>query len=555
MSPASQLPEDEVQLQRDSGLQNELIVRYVDKTGNLILQVPAEQLLHFERAIAAEFQQAKPPATTEGENPKGGPMGISFNAASLLNGNGIDVNAVVSELQSASSGQLTLWQQEQSDLQTKASQLTTINTDLSSLASAVQALTDPLGAFSAVTASSSLPAVVTATASSSATPGNHTLVVSSLASSGTVYTAPLADAKTSFLPSGATSADIQLQVGGSTGATHDLKITAGTNDTLSTLATYINTQSSANNWGVYATVLTDASGSRLSISSQATGSTGALAITTNTTLDSSGNPTGTPTNLTFETPVGGTNAVFTVDGIPFSSTTNSVSDAIPGVTLNLVSPYTGQVQVAVSADQSQVTSALTTFVSAYNRVVGDLNAEFAVDPTTNSQGPLASDGGLRSLQTSLLADATYTVNGSGGLVNMAALGIDMQNDGTLSVNAQTLSNQLATNPSGVQDFFQNLTTGFATNFNKDLTNLTDATQGPLNLDLTENKTQQTDLSNRMSDFQTQLATQKQQLIQEFSSVNASLEEYPFLLQEVLSQLGNTSSTSTNTSPAKGSSTS
>jgi hypothetical protein len=75
VSPASQLPEDEVQLQRDSGLQNELIVRYVDKTGNLILQVPAEQLLHFERAIAAEFQQAKPPATTEGENPKGGSHG------------------------------------------------------------------------------------------------------------------------------------------------------------------------------------------------------------------------------------------------------------------------------------------------------------------------------------------------------------------------------------------------------------------------------------------------------------------------------------------------
>jgi hypothetical protein len=75
VSPASQLPEDEVQLQRDSGLQNELIVRYVDKTGNLILQVPAEQLLNLERAIAAEFQQAKPPATTEGENQKGGSHG------------------------------------------------------------------------------------------------------------------------------------------------------------------------------------------------------------------------------------------------------------------------------------------------------------------------------------------------------------------------------------------------------------------------------------------------------------------------------------------------
>ncbi len=484
-------------------------------------------------------------------------MGISFNAATLLNGNGIDVNSVVNELQATASGQLTIWQQEQSTLQTQASNLTAINSDLSSLASAVQALNDPLGAFSAVTATSSLPEVVTATASSSATAGNHTVVVSSLASSGTVYTAALASASTSILPSGATSADIGLQVGGSSGTTYTIQITAGSNDTLSTLASYINQQSQANNWGVYASVLTDASGARLSISSTATGTPGALAITQNTTLDGSGNPTGTPTNLTFEPAVGGTNATFTVDGIPFSSTTNSVNDAIPGVTLNLVSTYSGQVQVAVSPDTSQVTSALSNFVSAYNKVMGDINSEFAVDPTTNSQGPLGSDASLRTLQSNLLADVTHTVTGDGSLVNLAALGINMQDDGTLSVDAQTLSNALATNPSGVQSFFQNATTGFATNFTNDLNNLTDPTQGPLNLDLTENQAQQTDLSNRISDFQDQLATQKQQLIQEFSSVNASLEEYPFLLQEVLSQLGtsSSSSTSSNTSPASGSSTS
>jgi flagellar hook-associated protein 2 len=469
-------------------------------------------------------------------------MGISFNAASLLNGNGIDVNAVVAELQATTGKQLTLWQQQHADLQTKASLLTGINTDLSSLASAVQALADPVGAFSAVTATSSLPAVVTATANSSAATGNHTLVVSGLASSGTVYTAALADAKTSFLPSGATSADIQLQVGGSSGTTHDIQITAGSNDTISTLADYINQQSLDNNWGVTATVLTDASGARLAISSQATGSPGALAVTTNTT------------SLAFQPPVGGTDAVFTVDGIPFSSSSNTVSDAIPGVTLNLVSPYTGQVQVAVSPDQSQVTSALTNFVSAYNRVIADLNSQFAVDPTTNSQGPLGSDAGLRTLQTSLLADATFTVNGSNGLVNLAALGIDMQNDGTLSIDAQKVSNALASNPSGVQDFFQNLTTGFATNFNKDLNSLTAPTQGPLNLDLAENRTQQADLGDRIANFQVQLATQKQHLLAQFSSVNASLELYPFLLQQVLSQLGNTSSNSNNSGPTKGSST-
>jgi len=471
-------------------------------------------------------------------------MGISFNAASLLNGNGIDVNEVVSEMQSASSGQLDLWQQQQATLQTQASDLTSINSDLSNLATAVQALTDPLGAFSAVTASSSLPAVVTATASSSATAGNHTVVVSSLASSGTVYTAPLADANTSFLTSGATSGDIQLQVGGSSGTTYDLPITAGSNDTISTLATYINQQSQANNWGVAASVLTDASGSRLSISSQATGTTGALAITSNNT------------NLSFETPVGGTNATFTVDGIPFSSTTNTVTDAIPGVTLNLVSTYSGQVQVAVSPDTSQVTNAISNFVSAYNTVIGDLNNQFAINPSTNSQGPLGSDPSLSDLQTSLLSDVAYSVTGnSGGFVNLGSLGINMQDDGTLSIDAETLSNAIANNPSAVQSFFQDATSGFATNFNNDLNNLTDPTQGPLYLDLTQNQAEQTDLSNQISDFQDQLATQKQSLIQEFSSVNASLEEYPFLLQEVLSQLGTTSPTSSNTSPATGSSTS
>jgi hypothetical protein len=63
--PPSQLPEDEVQLQRDSQLQEELIVRYMDKSGNLILQVPSAQTLDFQRAIAAEFDQAQSRASNK----------------------------------------------------------------------------------------------------------------------------------------------------------------------------------------------------------------------------------------------------------------------------------------------------------------------------------------------------------------------------------------------------------------------------------------------------------------------------------------------------------
>ena len=67
----TQQPEDEVELQRDSELENQLIVRYVDKAGNLVLQVPAEQLLNVERAIAQEFRQLKPHAASDDGGQKG----------------------------------------------------------------------------------------------------------------------------------------------------------------------------------------------------------------------------------------------------------------------------------------------------------------------------------------------------------------------------------------------------------------------------------------------------------------------------------------------------
>lgn len=71
VSSAPSTPQDEVQLQRDTQLEDELIVRYVDKAGNLILQVPSEQTLNLERSIAAEFQQEKHPAATEVVSQKG----------------------------------------------------------------------------------------------------------------------------------------------------------------------------------------------------------------------------------------------------------------------------------------------------------------------------------------------------------------------------------------------------------------------------------------------------------------------------------------------------
>ncbi len=427
-------------------------------------------------------------------------MGVSFNAGNLLNGNGIDVKSVVSAFLAPSNASISIYQNQQTNLATNAGLLQGINNNLTNLATAAAALADPQGALAAIAATSTVPSILTATGQASAVTGSHQIVVSSLATTGTLFTNPVTDGNTSFLTAGATTGDIQLQVGGPTGKTLDIAITKGSNDTLSTLADYINKQS----FGVTASVVTDATGARLTLLSKASGTPGALAITNNTT------------GLIFNTPVGGTNAQLTIDGVPFASATNTVTGAIPGVTLNLASAAPGTpVQLTVGPDTAQATAAINNFVSAYNAIVGNLNAQFAVDPTTNAQGPLAPDTSLSSV--------------------------------------------LAANPSGVQSFFQNASgTGFANNLNTNLQGLTDPTAGILNVDIAGNTTQQSALTKQIASLQDRVTAQTASLTLLYDKVNATLESYPILLQETTAEIaainGNTisqPSASTNTAPTKG----
>src|SRR5271166_4616776 len=236
--------------------------------------MPGQAALHEPRPAPNQQRESKEETT----------MGISLNPSTILSGQGIDVSSLVQQIISEQSGQLSVWQAQQTTLATQDGLLEGMNNNLTSLQTAVEALADPTGALAAQAATSSQPDVVTATAQSTAIAGTHTVIVNSLATTGALYTDPIvAGANVSILPSGATGGDLQLQIGGSSGTVYDIAITPGSNDTLNTLATYINGQSTANNWGVTASVVSDANGSRLALFSQNTGTSGALAIAANTT--------------------------------------------------------------------------------------------------------------------------------------------------------------------------------------------------------------------------------------------------------------------------------
>jgi flagellar hook-associated protein 2 len=294
-----------------------------------------------------------------------------------------------------------------------------------------------------------------------------------------------------------------------------------TDNTLSQLAATINSQ----NAGVTASVIQDANGYRLALVSNTSGAPGQITVSANTT------------GLNFNTGVTAENASLEVDGVPISSASNTVSNVIPGVTLNLgsASPNT-QVALSVNPDTTQITSAINTFVSAYNTVIGDINSQFNVAADGSGGGPLEADNTLRDVQSQLLGAISYSISGNNGIVNLASLGINMNNDGTLTVDDSTLDTALQSNFSAVQNFLQNATTGFAQNLSTALSNVNAPGTGLLSIDAQSITNTSQDLTSQISDLQASLAVQQQSLTDVYSQVNATLQELPLLENQISSQI-------------------
>ncbi len=446
-----------------------------------------------------------------------GTTGINLGSLGSTNGigglgAGINVQSFVSAELAAPLAQVQQLQSEQSTFSSQTSALQQIQNDLNNLQSAEQALSNPLGALNAQTADSSNSNVLNATADGTATAGVHTITVNSLATTSSYYTNDVATGDTAI-----GTGSFQLQIGSNT----PVPITVdSTNNTLNKLAASINSQ----NLGVSASVVNDANGARLALVSNSTGAPGDLTV--------SGNTTG----LNFTKAVTGSNASLTVDGIPISSTTGTVTGVIPGVTLQLGSPSASPVSLTIGADTTSATNAINNFVSAYNQAINDINVQFAVNSDGSGGGPLEADGSIRDAQAQLLSAISFATSGNNGAVNLASIGVNLNNDGTLSVDSGTLQSALQTNFAGVQNFFQNTTTGFAQNLDTALNNINGPGTGSLALDLQGINQSQQDIASHINDLEASITAQQQTLTQTYSQMNVTLQELPLLVQQINSQL-------------------
>ncbi|RON79878.1 flagellar filament capping protein FliD [Pseudomonas fluorescens] len=339
-------------------------------------------------------------------------------------GSGLDIGAIVTALVNADKSA----KQTQIDTQTKSNSLkiSGVGSLKSALAAYQKAMTDlnkaTSPAFAGFTATSDTPAVVGATSDKTAVPGTYSVVVNNLATGSKVASAAFAGGAASAIPSGT------LKIS-QNGIDYNVEIPA--NATLQSTRDAINTAQASN--GISANIVTDSSGSsRLVLSSNKTGAGMDLQVSGIAGLEIDG------TQKMGASPAAGASgavgelaqdASLTIDGLAVTSKTNTVTGAISGMTLNLVTPspvVNGKATaatVSVATNTAGIQTSLQTFIDAYNTLKKTVDTLSKATPDADGNLTVSAAFTGDSLPRSLMADvrAQLTDPGAGGQGQLSVL--------------------------------------------------------------------------------------------------------------------------------------
>jgi flagellar hook-associated protein 2 len=347
---------------------------------------------------------------------------------------GIDSGKIVDQLVAAARQPIRRLEQKQAVLDGRARRLGTLSSKLADLGKAAAALASPEKA-APVTATSSNESVFTVRGTGGGSPARYSVQVTSLATADRYYAdAVAARNQTGLFGTGSLS----IQVGSGTAVSVDV---TGT-DTLDSLASKIN----ASGAGVTASILNTGSGYRLQIGGSQTGAANALTLTeTGTTLGLNN-----PGNRV----VTASDAVVQIDGFAVTRSSNEISGAIPGVTLDLrkTSAVGTTETVEVARDQGSLVERLRSFVNAFNAVNATIDGESSapVGTPTKAADSLNGDSTLRTIQGRLRTLVTSPMTGaSGAYTSLGSIGIAVQRGGTLALDETKLSRALAADPDAV----------------------------------------------------------------------------------------------------------
>jgi flagellar hook-associated protein 2 len=399
-------------------------------------------------------------------------------------GSGLDVNSLIDQLVAVDKQPLVNLQQREAGYQAQLSAFGSLQGSLGTLQSAMQQLSS-VSNFQKVSADVGDTTLLTASASSSVAAGTHTIDVQQLAQAQHLRSATFADSNTA-IGSGSLTFEFGTYDSGTNSFTlnpdqsaHTVTIAPGS-DTLSGIRDAVNTAGI----GVSASIINDGSGDVLVFSSKDSGVANSLKVTVadddGTNSDGAGlsqlayDPTATTgSGRNLSEIVAAQNASAVIDGITVSKSSNTISDALEDVTLNLLKAGSGPTTLTIGNDNDAIQAATHQFVDAYNSFTTTLKNLTAYDPDTQVAAPLQGDSTALSIERSVRSVLSLSVAyAPGKTAALPDIGITLQNDGTLAVDNTRLQQVIADQPDLVGKLFAQ--TGAATddlvNFNATGTN-------------------------------------------------------------------------------------
>ena len=358
---------------------------------------------------------------------------------------GLDTSSIVSKLIELKRRPIDVISAKKDLWDTKLSELQSLNVRLLSFQSVVNSMKTSdgfltkTGAFSNNNASDNNK-VVSLAASSTAASGSFSLVVNSLAkaekevSEGFASTASSVSTGTFSIKVGSTTTSITIN---------------SSNNTLAGLKNAIN----ASGADVTAYILNDGSDTnpyRLVITSKNEGTDNALEITsTPTGLIGAGNVPG----MTFTETQSAANASITLDGISITKSSNTITDIIDGVTVELGSVGSGT--ITIGSDVDSVKTNIEEFVSEYNALIKFINDQFFFNTETGETGTLFGNTAVIDLQSTLRDIISGEVPGlTGTYTTLAQIGITTNSvSGNLEIDDGDLTDAMNADIDAVTNLF------------------------------------------------------------------------------------------------------
>ena len=364
-------------------------------------------------------------------------------------GSGIDVNSIVTQLLALERRPIDLLSATRTKLDAQLSSYGKLQASLGAVRDAARALTDA-SAWTPTTVASSDAAAVSAISSGSSPPGNYAVEVTRLAAaqSATTVTIPT---PASVVGTGT----LTIEMGQWFTDPPDFTPNAGTNsisitigpgeDTLTAIRDKINAAGA----GVAASIVNDATGSRLAIRSKESGEENGFRISV-ADDDGNGSDTSGLSMLAFN-PAGSSsmvqaqaaaNAVLTINNIPINSASNTLTDVLDGLTVRVSRLTTGPVDLSVNRDNETIKKTITTFAEAYNGLVKLMREQTAYDENAKTAGTLQGDSTAVGLMNKLRTMVGSSSGATTAFTRLADVGLEPQRDGTLLVNASKLDSAL-----------------------------------------------------------------------------------------------------------------